>query len=154
MGAHEDLTVSSTLHMRIRASDESSSGVYLSRAVDRQGWTLDFYLSRNRDVEIAKHFLRTAMKNQWVATKITLDATPVKQRLQSILGLTSFGAAVVVTISEIELTETIQFKVNWEVGPQRCRHLASCSRRLVRIHRKIKIGQSIVLPIPESTSDS
>ena len=38
--------------------------VYLYRAVDRAGWTVDFFLSRNRDVNAAKTFLRNAIKNR------------------------------------------------------------------------------------------
>jgi transposase-like protein len=48
--------------------------VYLYRAVDKAGQTVDFFLSRNRDVNAAKSFLRSAMKNTRVPTKITLDA--------------------------------------------------------------------------------
>jgi len=54
--------------------------VYLYRAVDKQGLTVDFYLSRKRDVEAAKQFLRKAMKNQRVPTKITLDAYAASHR--------------------------------------------------------------------------
>jgi len=54
--------------------------VYLYRAVDKQGWTVDFYLSRNRDVEAAKQFLRKAMKSQRAPTKITLDAYAASHR--------------------------------------------------------------------------
>jgi transposase, IS6 family len=32
--------------------------LYLFRAVDSQGQTVDFYLSRTRDREAAKHFLK------------------------------------------------------------------------------------------------
>jgi transposase-like protein len=49
------------------------SWVYLYRAVDKAGRTVDFLLSRNRDVTAAKAFLRNAMKNQRTPTKITLD---------------------------------------------------------------------------------
>ena len=124
--------------------------VYLYRAVDKQGLTVDFYLSRNRDVEAAKQFLRKAMKNQRVPSKITLDGYAashravaelqdggelpkrvrvrsskylnnmieqehrrVKQRLGAMVGLKSFGAALV-TIGGIELAEKIrkrQFKI-------------------------------------------
>ena len=38
--------------------------VYLCRAVDKAGWTVDFFLSRNRDVNAAKIFLRNAMHNR------------------------------------------------------------------------------------------
>jgi transposase-like protein len=36
--------------------------MYLYRAVDKSGKTVDFYLSRRRDVNAAKAFLRKAMK--------------------------------------------------------------------------------------------
>ena len=48
--------------------------VYLYRAVDKAGRTVDFFLSRNRDVTAAKTFLRNAMKNRRTPTKITQDA--------------------------------------------------------------------------------
>jgi transposase-like protein len=41
---------------------------------------VDFYLSRKRDVEAAKQFLRKAMKPQRVPTKITLDAYAASHR--------------------------------------------------------------------------
>ena len=47
--------------------------MYLYRAVDKAGKTVDFYLSRKRDVNAAKAFLRKAMQGQRVH-KITLDA--------------------------------------------------------------------------------
>jgi transposase-like protein len=54
--------------------------VYLYRAVDKAGKTVDFYLSRNRDVNAAKDFLRKAMTAQRVPTKITLDAYAASHR--------------------------------------------------------------------------
>ena len=48
--------------------------VYLYRAVDKAGKTADFFLSRTRDVNAAKSFLRSAMKNTRAPTKITLEA--------------------------------------------------------------------------------
>ena len=53
---------------------------YLYRAVDKAGKTVDFYLSRKRDVNAAKAFLRKAMKGQRVPTKITLDAYAASHR--------------------------------------------------------------------------
>ncbi len=38
--------------------------VYLYRAIDKAGKTVDFYLSRKRDVNAAKAFLRKAMNRQ------------------------------------------------------------------------------------------
>jgi len=54
--------------------------VYLYRAVDKAGKTVDFYLSRNRDVNAAKAFLRKAMKGHRIPTKITLDAYAASHR--------------------------------------------------------------------------
>src|SRR5713101_45105 len=56
--------------------------VYLYRAVDKAGQTVDFWLSRNRDVNAAKSFLRSAMNHTRVPAKITLDAS-VGARLAS-----------------------------------------------------------------------
>ena len=54
--------------------------IYLYRAVDKAGNTVDFYLSRKRDVNAAKAFLRKAMKGQRIPTKITLDAYAASHR--------------------------------------------------------------------------
>jgi len=54
--------------------------VYLYRAVDKAGNTVDFFLSRKRDVDAAKGFLRSAMKNTRKPTKITLDAYAASHR--------------------------------------------------------------------------
>ena len=58
----------------------SGRWVYLYRAVDKAGRTVDFLLSRNRDVNAAKTFLRNAMKNRRKPTKITLDAYAASHR--------------------------------------------------------------------------
>jgi transposase-like protein len=54
--------------------------MYLYRAVDKAGKTIDFHLSRKRDVNAAKAFLRKAMKGQRTPTKITLDAYAASHR--------------------------------------------------------------------------
>ena len=54
--------------------------VYLYRAVDEAGNTVEFYLSRNRDVNAGRAFLRKAIKNQRMPTKITLDAYAASHR--------------------------------------------------------------------------
>jgi transposase-like protein len=54
--------------------------VYLYRAVDKAGQTVDFFLSQNRDVNAAKSFLRSATKNTRVPTKITLDTYAASHR--------------------------------------------------------------------------
>src|SRR5205823_9005276 len=54
--------------------------VYLYRAVDKAGQTVDFFLSRSRDVHAAKTFLRNAMNNRRTPTKITLDGYAASHR--------------------------------------------------------------------------
>jgi transposase-like protein len=54
--------------------------MYLYRAVDKVGQTVEFHLSRRRDRNAAKTFLRKAMRNQGVPTKITLDAYAASHR--------------------------------------------------------------------------
>src|SRR5258708_40286314 len=48
--------------------------------VEEEGVWVGLYLSRKSDVEAAKQFLRKAMKNQRVPTKITLDAYAASHR--------------------------------------------------------------------------
>jgi len=54
--------------------------VYLYRAVDKVGKAADFFLSRQRDVDAAKAFLRKTMKGQRVPAKVTLDAYAASHR--------------------------------------------------------------------------
>jgi transposase-like protein len=54
--------------------------VYLYRAVDKAGKTVEFFLSRQPDVNAAKEFLRKAMKGQRIPTKVTLDAYAASHR--------------------------------------------------------------------------
>ncbi len=54
--------------------------MYLYRSVDKAGKTVEFLLSRKRDVNAAKVFLRKAMKGQRTPTKITLDAYAASHR--------------------------------------------------------------------------
>src|SRR5215813_2860918 len=56
---------SSTVTLKVRGQ-----WVYLYRAVDKAGKTVDFFLSRKRDVNAAKSFLRRAMKNTHKPAKI------------------------------------------------------------------------------------
>jgi len=54
--------------------------VYLYRAVDKQGRTVDFYLSEHRDVAAAKAFLRKAIVHHGTPHKITLDGYRASHR--------------------------------------------------------------------------
>ena len=75
--------------------------MYLYRAVDKAGKTVDFHLSRKRDVNAAKAFLRKAMRGQRVPTKITLDAYaashrawPIQRRWANCPNAWCFGASI------------------------------------------------------------
>ncbi len=46
---------------------------YLYRAVDKEGNTIDFLLSKNRDTEAAKGFFKKAIENNGVPLKINID---------------------------------------------------------------------------------
>jgi transposase-like protein len=54
--------------------------VYLYRAVDKSGKTVDFYLSQKRDVNAAQAILRKAMKEERIPAKIALDAYAASHR--------------------------------------------------------------------------
>jgi transposase-like protein len=56
------------------------AGVYRYRAVDQAGKTVDFHVSRHREVAAAKAFLRKAMRQPRPPIKITLDAYAASQR--------------------------------------------------------------------------
>jgi transposase-like protein len=47
--------------------------VYLYRGVDKEGQTIDFFLSEHRDIAAAKRFLQQAIEKRGVPQKITLD---------------------------------------------------------------------------------
>src|SRR5262245_36402137 len=46
---------------------------YLYRAVDKEGHTIDFLLTPNRDRVAAEAFLHKAIRNQGLPEKITID---------------------------------------------------------------------------------
>ncbi len=46
---------------------------YLYRAVDKQGNTVDFFLSEHRDKAAAKHFIERAITNNVAPEKLMLD---------------------------------------------------------------------------------
>jgi putative transposase len=48
---------------------------YLSRAVDKQGQTIDFLLTEHRDTEAALRFLKKAIRRHGVPASITIDGS-------------------------------------------------------------------------------
>ena len=55
-------------------------GLYLYRAVDRQGRTVDFLLSKKRDIAAAKRFFSRAMRQHCAPRVITLDGYAASHR--------------------------------------------------------------------------
>ena len=49
---------------------------YLYRAVDKQGLTVDFWLSEHRDIAAAKQFFTHAIQRHGAPTRVTLDGYP------------------------------------------------------------------------------
>jgi transposase-like protein len=54
--------------------------MYLYRAVDKVGKTVDFHMSRKRDVHAAKAFQCRAVRSERGPTKITMDACAASHR--------------------------------------------------------------------------
>src|SRR2546428_13878174 len=52
---------------------------YLYRAVDKQGQTIDFLLTEQRDEQAAKRFLTKAIRRHGVPEKITIDGSAAKE---------------------------------------------------------------------------
>jgi len=57
-----------------------ASGVYLYRAVDKEGRTVDFLLSKRRDVMAAKRFFSQATRQHGMPRVITLDGYAASHR--------------------------------------------------------------------------
>ena len=52
---------------------------YLYRAVDKQGQTIDFLLTKERDEQAAKRFLTKAIRRHGVPKKITIDGSAANE---------------------------------------------------------------------------
>src|SRR5436190_7945163 len=52
---------------------------YLYRAVDKQGQTIDFLLTKERDEQAAKRFLTTAIRRHGVPETITIDGSAANE---------------------------------------------------------------------------
>jgi len=125
----------------------SGRWVYLYRAVDKAGRTVDFLLSRNRDVNAAKTFLRKAMKNRRKPTKITLDAYAASHRaVQEMKAAGELSQAVQVRSSQYlnNLIEQDHRRVKQRIRPMlgfKRFDNAAITIRGIELAEKIKKGQ-------------
>ena len=121
--------------------------MYLYRAVDKAGQTVEFYLSRQRDVAAAKAFLRKAMSQQRTPTKITLDAYAASHRAVADLKASGELPQRVLVRSSKYLNNLIQQdhrRVKHRLGPMlglKGFRTAAVVIRGVELAEKIKKGQ-------------
>ena len=59
--------------VRRNVHQDQRQWVYLYRGVDKEGQTIDFFLSEHRDIAAAKRFLQQAIEKRGIPQKITLD---------------------------------------------------------------------------------
>jgi hypothetical protein len=85
--------------------------VYLYRAVDKEGQTVDFYLSEHRDIEAAKAFFRKATyimvcqrRSRWTAIKLPIARSRTSSRRRSVrsLGLLEATAVNMSTMTAVQ----------------------------------------------------
>ena len=74
--------------------------VYLYRAVDKQGRTVDFLLSKRRDVAAAERFFSRATKQHGAPRVITVDGYAASHRAQNLRNLTAPRTSAILQIFE------------------------------------------------------
>jgi transposase-like protein len=78
--------------------------VYLYRAVDKQGRTVDFLLSKRRDVAAARRFLSRAVRQHGAPRVITLDGYAASHRavtnLERVRKVTAPAAGTILQVLE------------------------------------------------------
>jgi transposase-like protein len=80
--------------------------MYLYRAVDKQGKTVESYLSRTRDVTAAKAFFRKALKRHGEPRVITLDGFEATHAAVRRLGMKTSSITVGIIPSRSALAPT------------------------------------------------
>ena len=116
--------------------------VYLHRAVDKAGKTVDFLLRAKRDVAAAKAFFRRAFKSQGLPRKITLDGYQASHRAaRELLARRRGGARTRIRSSKYlnNLIEQDHRSIKLRLGPmlgfKRFRHAAITIAGVELMHR-------------------
>jgi transposase-like protein len=120
---------------------------YLYRAVDKQGRTVDFMVSKNRDKAAAVRCFKKAIGNNEVPEKITLDGSPASH--QAVAELKAEGALPVQTLVRASKYLNNMIEHDHRKAPQRCYPMlgfktfgnAQVTLSGIELANKIKKGQ-------------
>jgi len=130
---------------------------YLYRAVDKQGQTVDFLLSKNRDRAAAVRFFKKAIGNNEVPEKITLDGSRASH--QAVAELKTEGVLPAQTLVRTNRYLNNMIEQNHRKVKQRCYPMlgfkifgnAEVTLNGIELANKIKKGQfdtsEIVVPV-------
>jgi transposase-like protein len=96
--------------------------IYLDRAIDSDGDTVEFWLSERRDVAAAKQFLRKALKRHDRPERIVIDGSKTNRE------------AILTCDTEYRL----QYRSRHKLKPIRIRQSAYLNNRIEQDHRAVK----------------
>jgi transposase-like protein len=120
---------------------------YLYRAVDKQGQTVDFLLSKSRDKAAAVRFFKKAIGNNEVPEKITLDGSRASH--QAVAELKAEGVLPAQTLVRTNKYLNNIIEQDHRKAPQRCYPMlgfktfgnAQVTLSGIELANKIKKGQ-------------
>ena len=120
---------------------------YLYRAVDKQGQTVDFLLSKNRDKAAAVRFFKKAIESHEAPEKITLDGNQASH--QAVAELKAEGVLHAQTLVRTDKYLNNIIEQDHRKAPQRCYPMlgfkifgnAEVTLSGIELANKIKKGQ-------------
>ena len=132
------------------------SWAYLYRGVDKEGQTIDFFLSERRDLAAAKRFLQQAIEKRGVPQKITLDGYAASHGAVTALQEENILPAELVVRTNRYLNNVIEQdhrrvtqRVRPMLGFKRFDHAATTINGIELVHQ-IKKGQFNVSEVGDS----
>jgi transposase-like protein len=96
--------------------------MYLYRAIDSNGDTVEFWFSEKRNLTAAKRFLRKALKRHGRPERIVIDGSQTNRE----------------AILACDITERLQDRSRRQLKPIRIRQRAYLNNRIEQDHRAIK----------------